>query len=68
MRNFSDTMTDKELFKEVFNRIAGRNTQVTMSGTLVCYKGEPKFNTDGFNLAYNLHRLTNLLEEIGEFI
>lgn len=61
-------MTDKELFKEVFDRIAGRNTQVTMSGTLVYYKGEPKFNTDGFNLAYNLHRLTNLLDEIGEFI
>jgi len=68
MRNLSETMTDKELFKEVFDRIAGRNTQVTMSGTLVCYKGEPKFNIDGFNLAYNLHRLTNLLEEIGEFI
>ena len=68
MKNLSETMTDKELFKEVFNRIAGRNSQLSMSGSLVCYKGQPKFNTDGFNLAYNLHRLTNLLEDIGEFV
>ena len=67
MNRLSETMTDKELFKEVFDRIAGR-TSITMSGTLVCYKGEPKFNTDGYNLAYNLHRLTNLLDEIGEFM
>ena len=61
-------MTDKELFKEVFDRITGKNSQVSMSGSLVCYNGQPKFNIDGFNLAYNLHRLTNLLEDIGEFI
>lgn len=67
MNKLSETMTDKELFKEVFDRIAGK-TQIKMSGTLVCYKGEPRFNTDGYNLAYNLHRLTNLLEEIGEFM
>jgi hypothetical protein len=58
-------MSDREFFNEVFDRIAGHN--LTMSGTLVCYKGEPKFNIDGYNLAYNLHRLTNLLEDIGEF-
>lgn len=58
-------MTDFELFKKVFDRIAGRT--LTMEGPLVCYKGDPKFNTDGYNLAYNLHRLTNLLEDIGEF-
>ena len=58
-------MTDFELFKKVFDRIAGRT--LTMEGPLVCYDGDPKFNTDGYNLAYNLHRLTNLLEEIGEF-
>lgn len=61
-------MTDKELFNEVFNRVVGKNTNLKMSGTLVCYKDVPQFNTDGFNLAYNLHRLTNLLEDIGEFI
>ena len=58
-------MTDFELFKKVFDRIAGHT--LTMEGPLVCYKGDPKFNTDGYNLAYNLHRLTNLLEDIGEF-
>ena len=68
MKKISETMTDKELFKEVFDRIASKNSQVSMSGSLVCYKGQPKFNIDGFNLAYNLHRLTNLLEDIGEFI
>lgn len=67
MKNLSETMTDKELFKEVFDRIAGHNRNITMSGTLVCYRGEPKFNIDGFNLAYNLYRLTNLLNDIGEF-
>lgn len=60
-------MTDKELFKMVFDHIAGR-TAITMSGTMVCYKGEPQFNIDGYNLAYNLHRLTNLMEDIGEFM
>lgn len=59
-------MTDKELFIEVFNRTTVK-AGVTLSGTLVYYRGECKFNIDGFNLAYNLHRLTNLLEEIGEF-
>ena len=58
-------MTDREFFNEVFDRIAGR--RLTMRGTLVSYNGEPKFNIDGYNLAYNLHRLTNLLEDIGEF-
>ena len=61
-------MTDKELFKEVFDRTAGKNKNITMSGTLVCYKNQPKFNTDGYNLAYNLHRLTNLMNDIGEFM
>ena len=61
MKKISETMTDKELFKEVFDRIAGKNSQVSMSGSLVCYKGQPKFNIDGFNLAYNLYRLTSKL-------
>lgn len=61
-------MTDKELFKEVFDRIAGKRNILTMSGTVVYYKGEPKFNTDGYNLGYNLLRLTKLLDDIGEFM
>jgi hypothetical protein len=61
-------MTDKDLFKEVFDRIAGARPNITMYGTLVCLNGEPKFNTDGYSLAYNLYRFTNLLKDNGEFI
>ena len=61
-------MNDTELFKTVFDRIVNKNSSIKMSGSLVCLRGVPRFNTAGFNLAYNLHRLTNLLEETGEFI
>lgn len=61
-------MTDKELFKEVFDRIAGRHNILTMSGTVIYCKDEPKFSIDGYNLGYNLLRLTKLLEDIGEFM
>ena len=60
-------MTDKDLFMEVFNRIAGSRPNITMSGTFVYLNGEPKFNTDGYTLAYNLFRFTNLLKDNGEF-
>ena len=39
-----------------------------LSGTLVYYKGECIFNTDGYNLEYNLLRLTKLLDEEGELL
>lgn len=61
-------MTDKELFIEVFNRVTGRNKSFKMLGTIVYFNDVPQFNTDGYNLAYNLHRLTNLLDDIGEFM
>lgn len=60
-------MTDKELFKAVFQNFQKTYSNLEMEGTLVSYRGEVKFNTDGFNLAYNLHRLTNLLAEAGLF-
>lgn len=61
-------MTDKELFFEVFNNFRSRypNTNLEMVGTMVYLNGEARFNTDGFNLAYNLHRLIGLLIEAGE--
>ena len=61
-------MTDKELFFEVFNNFRSRypNTNLEMVGTMVYLNGEARFNTDGFNLAYNLHRLVGLLIEAGE--
>ena len=60
-------MTDKELFMEVFNRLNVGRYGVTMLGTLVEYKGDAEFNTDGHNLAYNLYQLTSLLDKIGYF-
>lgn len=61
-------MTDRELFNEVFNNFRSRypNTNLEMVGTMVYLNGEARFNTDGFNLAYNLHRLVGLLIEAGE--
>lgn len=60
-------MTDKELFNEVFENLSARNSRISMSGTIVCCDGRLMFNTDGYNLGYNLFRLTKLLNEIGEF-
>lgn len=60
-------MNDKELFNAVFENLSTRNSRLSMTGTIVCYDGRMMFNTDGYNLGYNLLRLTNLLNEMGEF-
>ena len=60
-------MTDRELFNEVFNNLSARYKRLSMTGTIVCYDGRERFNTDGYNLGYNLYRLTNLLNNMGEF-
>ena len=59
-------MNDKELFNAVFDNFAAKHRRLSMSGTLVYYKGECIFNTDGYNLEYNLLRLTKLLDDEGE--
>ena len=59
-------MTDKELFIEVFNRFQARHRNLSLSGTLVYYNRTARFNIDGFNLEYNLLRLTQLLDDEGE--
>lgn len=59
-------MTDKELFFEVFNRFQVRHRGLSLSGTLVSYNHDVKFNIDGFNLEYNLLRLCQLLDDEGE--
>ena len=59
-------MNDKELFAEVFNRLAEQYPGLYMSGTLVCFNGKCRFNTDGYNLCYNLLRLTRVIDEAGE--
>ena len=60
-------MNDKELFKAVFDSIAARHSGLRMLGFVVCYKGVGVFTTEGYNLEYNLLRLTRLLEDNGEF-
>ena len=60
-------MTDRELFNEVFNNLSARYKRLSMTGTIVCYDGREMFNTDGYNLGYNLDRLTDLLDDMGEF-
>lgn len=59
-------MTDKQLFNEVFSNFQEKYRGLEMVGTLVYYKGEVRFNTDGYNLCYNLLHLTRTLEEGGE--
>ena len=54
-------MTDRKLFNEVFNNLSARYKRLSMTGTIVCYDGREMFNTDGYNLGYNLYRLTNIL-------
>ena len=59
-------MNDKELFNAVFDNFSAKHPGLRLSGSLVYYKGECVFNTDGFNLEYNLLRLTQLLDDAGE--
>ena len=59
-------MEDKQLFMEVFNRLQESYKNLSMSGSLVCWKGEVRFNIDGFNLCYNLLRLTQMIDDEGE--
>ena len=61
-------MNDKELFNAVFDNFAAKHRRLRMSGTLVYYNGECIFNTDGYNLEYNLLRLTKLLDDEGELL
>lgn len=60
------TMNDKELFMEVFNRLQETYRNLSISGTLVCWKGQARFNIEGYNLCYNLLRLTQLIDDEGE--
>ena len=59
-------MNDDQLFIEVFKNFQEHYYGLDMRGTLVYYKGECKFNIEGYNLCYNPLRLTKMLEEAGE--
>lgn len=61
-------MTDSQIFNEVFDRLNKlRCNRLSMKGTMVCWNGVEKFNTDGCSLGYNLYRLTKLLKDNGIF-
>lgn len=51
-----------DTFGQVFDELSQRYKGLEMRGTLVYYNGEVAFNTDGYNLLYNLKRLCNLLD------
>lgn len=59
-------MDNKTLFREVFSNFQSDYPGLELRGYLVYYKGECKFTTEGYNLCYNLLRLTKLLEAAGE--
>lgn len=59
-------MDEKRLFVEVFKNFQEHYSGLEMRGTLVYYRGECMFNIDGYNLCYNLLRLTKMIEEAGE--
>lgn len=58
-------MNDKELFREVLNRMAETypHRDIKMVDTLVYIDGKCVFDTDGYNLLYNIKRLAIALED-----
>ena len=58
-------MKDKELFKEVLDRMAETypHRDIKMIGTLVYIDGESRFSTDGYSLLYNIKRLADAIED-----
>lgn len=56
-------MSDNEMFMEVFTNFQRRFKGLEIVGTLVYYNGELQFNTEGFNLLYNLTKLCELLKD-----
>lgn len=62
-------MTDTELFNEIVNRFAEQypNAQIALKRyydrNLVYAHGQAQFCIDGFNLLYNIQRLTNVLRD-----
>lgn len=56
-------MSENEMFMEVFTNFQSRFKGLEIVGTLVYYNGELQFNTEGFNLLYNLTKLCELLKD-----
>lgn len=60
-------MDTRTIFYEVFNHLQSKYGGFELQGTIVYFNGEAMFNTDGFNLEYNLYRLTKILKDNGIF-
>jgi len=58
-------MNDKELFRALVKRFNEQypKRNINICGTLVYVDGECVFNTDGFNLLYNVTRLSACLKD-----
>lgn len=56
---------EKELFNQVFEHFQARydHRNLEISAKIVYDKGKAVFNTDGYNLLYNLKRLCKTLED-----
>lgn len=56
---------EKEAFIEILLIFQHKypHRHIEMNGTIVNIDGEDKFNTDGYNLLYNLKRLCDCLED-----
>lgn len=58
-------MEERQIFQEVFDYFSTKYPaqQLHMRGLCVECRGEIIFNTDGYNLLFNLKRLTDAIKE-----
>lgn len=61
----SENLTAREIFRInlVFFQGAYPKRNIELNGSLVYIDGECKFNIEGYNLLYNLQRLTKCLQD-----
>lgn len=62
INKFKNAM-EKGIFANVIGCFQGKYSGLEYRGTLVYYNGEARFDTEGYNLLYNLTRLCELLKE-----
>ena len=53
---------ERETFIQVVDTLAARGIAVELRGSILYYKGSVEFNTEGYNLLFNLRRLCNILK------
>lgn len=62
-----ERLSDESMFNAVFERLKESYKHLDRFGYIICWKGQEMFSIEGYNLAYNLYRLGNLLNDMGEF-